>query len=263
MTPSALNDPAAFRHRVRRGEWAAPTAGLVPGFVQVNLVTLPADEAADFHRFCTANPRPCPVLAVSAPGSHALPSLGTDIDLRSDLPRYRVFHDGELVDEPTDVAALWRTDLVSFAIGCSFTFEHSLIEHGLGIRHIEQGREAPLYLSNIATQPVGKYAGPMVVSMRPFKARDAIRAIQVTSRFPGVHGAPLHLGRPDLIGIRDLGRPDHGEPVHVADDELPLFWACGVTPQSVVRQARPRLCITHSPNHMLVTDLRNAACAVM
>lgn len=255
--------PAQLRQIIRRGEWNKETSGLAPGFVQVNLVILPASDASDFHRFCQNNPKPCPLIAISEVGTPHVAALGADLDIRSDVPRYRVFHHGEMVAEPNDIRDIWRDDLVTFAIGCSFTFEHSLIENGIAIRHIEQNRNVPMYRTNIATRPAGNFQGPLVVTMRPMKAADAIRAIQITSRFPGVHGAPVHIGDPALIGIKNLSQPDYGAAVDVQPDELPVFWACGVTPQAALAKARPAFCITHAPGHMLLTDLRNCDYSVL
>ena len=243
----------------RSGKLTGPTANLAPGHVQANLAILPRALAADFLHFCQRNPKPCPLLAMSEPGDPSLPDLGQDIDIRSDIPRYRVWHNGELVAEPTDVRDLWRDDLVSFLIGCSFSFEEAMLDNGLPVRHIEQGCNVPMYRTNIPTHAAGVFGGPLVVSMRPLKAADAIRAIQVTSRFPSVHGAPVHIGDPALIGIADIDRPDYGDAVEIRAGELPVFWACGVTPQSVVAAVRPDFCITHAPGHMLVTDLSTAA----
>lgn len=224
----------------RSGKLAGPTANLAPGHVQANLAILPRALAADFLHFCQRNPKPCPLLAMSEPGDPALPELGHDIDIRSDIPRYRVWQNGELVAEPTDVRDWWRDDLVSFLIGCSFSFEEAMLDNGLPVRHIEQGCNVPMYRTSIPTHAAGVFGGPLVVSMRPLKAADAIRAIQVTSRFPSVHGAPVHLGDPALIGIADINRPDYGDPVEIRPGEMPVFWACGVTPQSVAA-VRPRL----------------------
>jgi len=256
---------AAYRARLdaRHGRLTGPTASLAPGHVQANLAILPQDLAADFLRFCQRNPKPCPLLAVSEPGDPTLAGLGQDIDIRSDIPRYRVWRDGELVAEPTHIADIWRDDLVSFLIGCSFSFEEAMLECGLPVRHIEQGCNVPMYRTSVATHAAGPFAGPLVVSMRPMKAADAIRAIQVTSRFPSVHGAPVHLGDPALIGIADLARPDYGDPVEIRPGELPVFWACGVTPQSIIAASRPAFCITHAPGHMLVTDLINSQLAAL
>lgn len=253
----------AERLRIRVGGHTGPTAGLAPGNVQANLAILPAAVAGDFLRFAMANPKPCPVLAVSEPGVPQLPSLGRDLDIRTDVPRYRVWRHGELVEEPTDISHVWREDLVTFAIGCSFSFEEALIEDGIEIRHIACGTNVPMYRTSIACTPAGIFSGPMVVSMRPMKPKDAIRAIQITSRFPSVHGAPVHIGLPAAIGIADLAKPDYGDPVPVGQDELPVFWACGVTPQAVIAQTRPELCITHAPGCMLITDQRNSNLAVL
>ena len=253
----------AVRQRIRRGEISGHTSGLAPGCVQGNVVILPADLASDFLRFCQVNPKPCPLLAVSAAGDPALPALGLDIDIRSDVPRYRVFRQGELVEEPTDIGHLWRDDLVTFIVGCSFSFEWALLEDGLRLRHQDQGVNVPMYRTSIQTAAAGPFHGPLVVSMRPFLPADAIRAIQITSRFPGVHGAPVHLGKPELIGIRELSQPDWGDAVEVGADELPVFWACGVTPQAVIAAAKPDFCITHAPGCMLVTDLSNSRLAVL
>jgi uncharacterized protein YcsI (UPF0317 family) len=246
------------RLAIRRRDHLGPTAGLAPGFAQANLAILPQPLAAEFARFCAFNPKPCPLIGVAAPGDWRIPVLGEDLDIRTDVPRYRVWRDGVLVDEPRDLLQWWRGDLVSFAIGCSFSFEHALIEAGLEIRHITRNCTVPMYRTLIATAPAGPFRGPLVVSMRPFKPADAIRAIEITSRYPLVHGAPVHIGRPDLIGITDLAAPDYGDAVPVGDNELPVFWACGVTPQAAIAIARPAFAITHYPGAMLVTDRRNA-----
>lgn len=251
------NDATKARAAIRRGEWTQHTSGLADQHVQGNLVILPKALADDFLRYCQRNPKPCPVLAMSEPGDPRLPTLGADIDIRSDVPRYRVWRHGELVDEPTDVTALWRDDLVSFVIGCSFSFEQALLDAGLTLRHVSEGRNVAMYRTHIATEAAGPFFGPMVVSMRPMRAAAAIRAIQITSRFPDVHGAPVHIGDPALIGIKDLSKPDYGDAVSVLPDELPVFWACGVTPQAAITQARPEFCITHAPGAMLITDLLN------
>ncbi len=250
-------NPAEPRQAIRSGQWTGHTSGMAQGHVQGNVVILPELLANDFLRYCQRNPKPCPLLAVSEPGEAMLPSLGADIDIRTDVPRYRVWRDGVLVDQPTDISNLWRNDLVTFVIGCSFSFEEALLQAGLPLRHIAQSRNVAMYRSNIATLAAGVFNGPMVVSMRPLKAADAIRAIQITSRFPNVHGAPVHIGNPEVIGIADLAAPDYGDAVDVLPDEIPVFWACGVTPQAAITQARPVFCITHAPGAMLITDLLN------
>lgn len=255
--PLSDNPAAAARRAIRAGEFTGQTSGLAEGHVQGNVVILPKSLAHDFLHYCQRNPKPCPLLAVSEPGRAALPALGADLDIRTDVPRYRVWRHGELAGEPTNIRDLWRDDLVTFVIGCSFSFEQALLEAGLPVRHIEQGRNVPMYRTNIATAEAGPFGGPLVVTMRPMRAPAAIRAIQVTSRFPGVHGAPVHIGDPALIGIRDLAKPDYGDAVDVHPDEIAVFWACGVTPQAAIEQARPEFCITHAPGAMLITDLLN------
>jgi uncharacterized protein YcsI (UPF0317 family) len=253
----------AARLAIRRGDHTGPTSGLAPGYVQGNLAILPDALARDFLRFCQLNPKPCPLLASSSPGDWRLPALADDLDIRTDLPRYRVWLDGRIVDEPTDIMGWWRDDLVSFVIGCSFSFEEPLLEAGIELRHITRNCAVSMYRTSIETTPAGPFHGPMVVSMRPMKPADAIRAIQITTRFPSVHGAPVHIGKPELIGIRDLANPDYGDPLPINDDEIPVFWACGVTPQSVIATVMPDFCITHYPAAMLVTDRRNVELAIM
>jgi uncharacterized protein YcsI (UPF0317 family) len=253
----------AARHAIRAGAHPGSTSGVAPGYVQGNLAILPQTLAGDFLRFCQLNPKPCPVIGMSAPGDPRIPALGEDLDLRTDLPRYRVWRNGNIVSEPTDLKSVWRDDLVAFVIGCSFSFEEALMAEGLEIRNITCGCHVPMYRTSIETAPAGPFHGPMVVSMRPFKPADAIRAIQITTRFPAVHGAPVHIGKPELIGIRDLQKPDYGNTIPVRDDEVPVFWACGVTPQSVIATAKPDFCITHYPGCMLVTDRKNSEFAIM
>jgi uncharacterized protein YcsI (UPF0317 family) len=260
---ASLQTGVDARHAIRRGDYRGPTSGIAPGYVQGNLAILPKELAADFARFCQLNPKPCPLLASSDPGDWRLPTLAADMDIRVDVPRYRIWRHGKLVDEPTDISGNWRSDLVTFVLGCSHSFEAALIEEGIELRHISLGRTVPMFRTNIETAPSGPFHGPMVVSMRPMKPRDAIRAIQITTRFPAVHGAPVHIGKPGLIGIADLSKPDHGDPVPVGDDELPVFWACGVTPQSVIATIRPEFCITHYPGCMIVTDRKNTDFAIM
>lgn len=257
------DSPAQLRQAIADGRYTGNTSGLAPGFVQCNIVILPESEANDFLRFCQLNPKPCPLIASSqAPGSPALTLLG-NIDIRTDVPRYRVFRDGKLDTELTDIKSLWRDDLVTFALGCSFSFEEALIADGLEVRNISQGVNVPMFRTNIPCTSSGPFAGDMVVSMRPFRAADAIRAVQICTRFPSVHGAPIHLGDPALIGIENIAVPDYGDPVAMGEDELPVFWACGVTPQVALENAGLPLAITHSPGCMLVTDLRNSHLAIM
>src|SRR3979409_638452 len=230
---AGVSPSVVARHACRNG-MASSTAGVANGFVQGNLAILPEKLAASFHRFCQLNPKPCPVIGMSDVGDPRIPSLGLDLDIRTDLPRYRGWRDGEGAGGPTAVTAQWRDDLVPFVLGCSFSFEEALRADDLPIRHIERKVRVPMYRTNIECSPSGPFAGPMVVSMRPFKPAEAIRAVQITSRFPAVHGAPVHLGHPHSIGIKDIAKPDYGDPVPVEGDEIPVFWACGVTPQAVI-----------------------------
>lgn len=257
-----LDTGLGVRRACRSGAFDAPTAGLAPGYVQGNLAILPCDWAEEFLRFCQANPKPCPLIGVSEAGDPGIAAVAADLDIRTDLPRYRVWVDGEPVAEPQDILPVWRDDLVSFVIGCSFSFEESLLQNDLRIKHIERGTNCPMYRTSIATQPAGRFFGPMVVSMRPYKPADAIRAIQITTRLPAVHGAPVHIGLPEAIGIKDLAKPDYGDAVPVEDGELPVFWACGVTPQSIIAAARPPFAITHAPGCMLVTDIKNSTLSI-
>lgn len=264
-TPAAipLRTGRDARLACRSGAVGASTAGVAPGYVQGNLAILPKDLAADFLRFCHFNPKPCPLIGMSDPGDPSLPALGEDIDIRTDLSFYRVWQDGRMVDETSDVTRWWRDDLVSFVLGCSLSFEEALIADGVPVRHIEAGVRVPMFRTTIACTPAGRFAGPMVVSMRPMSPAHAIRAVQITTRFPSVHGAPVHIGLPHLIGIEDLQRPDYGDAVEIKAGELPVFWACGVTPQAVIAAMKPSFAITHAPGAMLVTDLLNTSLAVL
>ena len=252
------------RKLCRSGAFDGVTHGMAPAYVQGNLAVLPAPLAPDFLRFCQLNPKPCPLIGMSPkPGSAASPELGADLDIRTDLPKYRVWRNGELVAEPTDISNVWRDDLVAFVLGCSFSFEEALIEDGIELRHQTRNCNVPMYRTNIACIPSGPFRGPMVVSMRPLRPADAIRAVQITSRFPSVHGAPVPLGWPESSGLRDIAKPAYGAAIEVKDDELPVFWACGVTPQAVIAAVKPEFCITHAPGHMLVTDLINSRVAAL
>jgi uncharacterized protein YcsI (UPF0317 family) len=249
---------AEIRRRARAGDWVAPTAGVAMGYVQANLVVVPRELAFHFLLFCQRNPRPCPLLDVTEPGSPEPRLVAPGADLRTDLPRYRVWKHGQLAEEPTDLNGWWGPDLVAFLLGCSFTFESALQQAGVPLRHIEQNRNVPMYRTNIACKPAGIFRGPMVVSMRPMTPAQAITATRVCARFPRAHGVPVHLGDPAAIGIQNLDRPDFGDSVEIRAGEIPVFWACGVTPQSVAMEARPPLLLTHKPGHMFVTDLRDA-----
>jgi uncharacterized protein YcsI (UPF0317 family) len=249
-------NPREIRTLIRKGDLAKPTAGMAPGYVQANLVVVPKDWAFEFLLFCYRNPKPCPVLDITDVGSPQPTWLGPDIDLRTDLPKYRVYRSGTLEAEVTQITDQWQDDLVAFLLGCSYTFESALMLSGIPIRHIEEGCNVPMYTTNIQCAPAGRLQGPTVVSMRPIPCRQVMKAVEVTARFPKAHGTPMHIGDPTLIGIRDLGKPDYGDPVTVKHGEVPVFWGCGVTPQAVVTEARPELMITHAPGHMLITDRR-------
>ena len=252
--------PAQARSRYRAG-LRVPTAGWSAGHAQANLIAVPRDYAFELLLFAQRNPKACPVLDVLEPGNQSGPAL-PDGDIRTDLPAYRVYVDGELVAEPSDVLEFWTDDLVAFAIGCSFTFEAALQDSGVPVRHIEQGRNVPMYRTNRMCRPAGRMSGPLVVSMRPVAPEQVADAVRITSRYPSVHGAPVHVGDPAALGIADLAAPDFGDPVDIKPAEIPVFWACGVTPQAAVMQTRPPLAIGHAPGHMLITDLRDAELVV-
>ncbi|MFF3459488.1 putative hydro-lyase [Streptomyces sp. NPDC002730] len=248
--------PVEAREQFRSGV-GGPTAGLAPGHTQANLISVPADWAYDMLLFCQRNPKPCPVLDVTEAGAWST-QLAPDADLRTDLPGYRVWEHGELVDEPADVVERWRDDLVSFLIGCSFTFEWMLSESGVPMRHVEQGRNVPMYVTDRLCRPAGRLHGPMVVSMRPVPPEHIGTAVRVSAMMPAVHGGPVHHGDPAGLGIEDLGSPDFGDPVDAEPGDIPVFWACGVTPQAAVMASRPPFAITHAPGQMFITDARDA-----
>lgn len=258
----AFAQPQEVRALIRDGKWRRSTAGLCQGYVQANLVVLPKELAYDFLLFCQRNPKPCPLLEVTDTGSYEPRLTAPGADLRWDLPRYRIYRDGKLTAEVPDIVELWRDDLVAFLLGCSFTFETALLQVGVPIRHLEEGRNVPMYITTIPCVPAGVFQGPLVVSMRPIPPQLVSKAVQVTSRFPAVHGAPIHVGDPEAIGIEDLSRPDFGDPVTIHEGEIPVFWACGVTPQAVALEAKPPFMITHSPGHMFITDLQDEALTI-
>lgn len=257
MTSQAVSDsPAAARARIARGEITGNTSALCPGYVQANLVILPKDWAFDFLLFCMRNPKPCPLLEVLDPGDPLTRTIAQGADIRHDAPRYRVWRQGVLVDEPTDIADLWQDDLVSFFLGCSFSFDFALQNAGLPVRHLEQGRNVPMYRTTRPNARAARLGGPLVVSMRPMAPELVARAAEVSGQCEGAHGAPVHWGDAAGLGIADLARPEFGDPVEIKPGEVPVFWACGVTPQAALMEAKPPLAITHAPGHMFITDLR-------
>jgi uncharacterized protein YcsI (UPF0317 family) len=257
-TPVAAS-AAELRRKIRAGEHTGPTAGLAAGFVQANLVILPKSDAEAFAEFCRLNDRACPLIEQTGPGQPEPKHSAPGADLRTDVPRYRVFREGVPdVAEPTDVVSLWRADLVGFLLGCSFTFEAALMAAGLPVRHIELGRNVPMFRTTIACRPSGRFRGPLVVSMRPYRPDQIDRVRQITSCYPTMHGEPIHVGDPAALGVSDLAHPDFGDAVPVEPGEIPVFWACGVTPQLAIAEARPEIAITHSPGCMFVTNLRDA-----
>lgn len=255
--------PAEVRAMIRTGEITGQTSGMCDGYAQANLAILPKDLAFDFLLFTQRNKKPCPVLDVTEAGSPVPRLTAPGADIRTDIPRYRIYRKGELTDEVTDISSFWRDDLVAFLLGCSFSFEAPMIEAGLEVRHITDHHNVPMYKTNIECVPAGVFHGPMVVSMRPMKPADAIRAVQITTRMPFVHGAPIHIGDPEAIGIHDIDKPDFGDPSEIRPGEVPVFWACGVTPQAVAMAVRPEFMITHAPGHMFITDIPNASLAIM
>ena len=247
-----------LRALVRAGRFNGQTAGQAPDHLQGNVVILPQQYASDFLQFCLNNPKPCPLIGLSKPGDPSIPSLGSNLDIRFDVPRYRVYRDGVLDSEPGTIDDLWTDGLVTFVLGCSFTFEEALIRDGFGVRHISEGQNVPMFKCGIETVKSGIFNGPLVVTMRPYK-KDQIPAIfDLCAQYPHAHGTPIYWGDPEEIGIADLQKPDYGDPVTINNDEVPVFWACGVTPQAAIEKAKPELCITHAPGHMLVTDIASS-----
>ena len=257
MNPYENTAPAEVRALIREGKITGQTAGMCNGYAQANLCVLPKEYAYDFLLFTQRNPTACPILEVSDAGFRTLREIAKDADIARDFPRYRIYRDGVLTEEVTDAAPFWREDLVSFLIGCSFSFEGELLDAGIPVRHIEEGRNVPMFLTSIPCSPAGVFHGNMVVSMRPLRPEQIIPAVKATSSMPRVHGAPIHIGDPTVIGIRDVMHPDFGDAVTIYPGEVPVFWPCGVTPQAAVMAAKPSFAITHAPGHMFISDVRN------
>jgi len=255
--------PKEIRNLIRKGKWDKPTAGLAMGYAQANLVILPQKYAFDFLLFCQRNPKPCPLLEVLEPGEFRTKVLSLDADIRTDIPRYNIYRKGKLQNTVEEIKSFWEPDFVSFLLGCSFSFEEAMIRSKIPVRHIEENKNVPMFITHIPCKRAGVFHGPMVVTMRPILPDQVTRAVQITSRYALVHGAPIHIGDPSAIGIRDLRKPDFGDPVTIKKGEIPVFWACGVTPQAVVTKAKPDLCITHAPGYMFISDLLNEELAIL
>ncbi len=258
MDYSSAN-PKEIRNLIRAQKITGQTSGMCAGYAQANLCILPKDLAFDFLLFCTRNPRPCPLLEVGNAGSRLIREMAENADVATDFPKYRIWKNGVLTQEVHDISDLWQDDFVYFLIGCSFSFEAELIEAGVPVRHIEEGRNVPMFNTNIPLKPAGIFGGNMVVSMRPIPYDLVVKAVNVTAAMPRVHGAPIHIGNPEQIGIKDIFSPDYGDAVTVNDGEVPVFWPCGVTPQNAVMNAKPPIAITHAPGHMFITDVKNTS----
>lgn len=250
--------PREARIKIRNGEITTQTSGMCNGYAQANLCILPKKYAYDFLLFASRNPTSCPILEVLDEGSRYTRYMADHADIATDIPKYRIYKNGVLTEEVTDISAYWQDDFVSFLIGCSFSFEGELLDAEVPIRHIEQGRNVPMFLTNIPCEPAGIFHGNMVVSMRPIPYGQVVRAVTATAAMPKVHGAPVHIGDPALIGIADITKPDFGDSVEIHAGDVPVFWPCGVTPQAAIMAAKPELAITHAPGHMFLTDVRNS-----
>ncbi len=247
-----------LRQQIRNGGFGGQTAGQAPDYLQGNVVILPKRYASDFLLFCQNNPKPCPIIGLTSPGEFAIPGLGADLDIRTDIPRYRIHRNGLLAEERGSIEGLWSGDLVTFVLGCSFTFEEALMRQGYPVRHIERGCNVPMYKTRLETLPGGVFNGPLVVTMRSYPEAQIPAIFDLSARYPHAHGTPVFWGDPEEIGIRDLNAPDYGDAVEVQAGEMPVFWACGVTPQAAIERAKPEICITHTPGCMLVTDIPSA-----
>lgn len=259
---AAQLSPRDLRAAIAAETWTGPTLGLGLGHLQANLAVVPREDAYDFLLFCQRNPKPCPLIEVTDVGSARVDVVAPGADLRDEVPRYRVFRDGELASEPTSLREEWEDDAVGFLLGCSLTFESALLEAGIPLRHLAAETYAPVYVTSVPCRPAGKFSGPLVVSMRPIPAGQVARAVQVTSRYPWGHGAPIHVGDPGALGIQDLDAVDFGEPPVMEPGDVPVFWGCGITPQLAVGNARSRYTFTHYAQHMFVTDRSSEADAI-
>lgn len=262
LSELAKMHPKDVRYLIRKGEVDLPTSGMSEGYLQANLAILPKKYAYDFLLFAQRNPKPCPILEVLDEGSPITKIMADRADIRTDVPRYRIYKDGEFVEEVKDLKDVWQDDFVTFVIGCSFSFEKAMLEADVPVRHIEDEHNVPMYITNIETEPAGMFHGNTVVSMRPIPYKDIVKATTVTARFPATHGAPIHIGDPSVIGIKDIDKPDFGERSEIKEGEVPVFWACGVTPQAVAMASKPEIMITHAPGNMLILDKKDAYVSV-
>ncbi len=263
MTNRRFHSAKQIRADVRSSIITGPTTGMAEGYTQANVVILKKEFAFDFLLFCQRNPKACPILEVTNPGEFLIKRTAENADIRTDVPAYRIYEDGVYSKEVDNIVNYWEDDMVAFLLGCSFTFETALMENNIPIRHIEENANVPMYQTNISCDRTEAFSGPLVVSMRPMTAQNAIRATQITSRFPDVHGSPVHIGTPEEIGISDIYSPDFGDPPIIKDGELPVFWACGVTPQAVAMNSKPPLMITHAPGCMFVSDIKDQTLSVL
>lgn len=249
--------PKEIRKLFKKEEIIKPTAGMARGYAQANLISIPKELAFEFMLFAYRNPKPCPLLDVLEAGQ-VEPLMSTPgADIRTDLPKYRIYENGKLKEEVTNLKDYWREDLVSFLLGCSFTFEDALLKANIPIRHIEEDKNVPMFITNIETNEAGQFSGPLVVTMRPLASSLISKAVQISGEYKEVHGAPVHIGNPEEIGINNINDPDFGDAVNVKENEIPVFWACGVTPQAVVMKSKLPFVITHSPGYMFITDIKN------
>ena len=256
MKDYSKTSPEEIWKLIRSGEIDYPTAGMCAGYAQANLVILPKKYAEDFKEFARKNPKPCPILEV-VEGTPDVHDMGEGSNIVTDIPRYFIYRDGVRTEEVTDASSYWEDDFTGFLIGCSFSFEEALMREGIEVRHIAQGRNVPMYKTNIQTVKAGPFEGPMVCSMRPMTPENAQKAYDITVKMPNVHGAPVHMGDPAQVGVADVMKPDYGEAVDIYEGEIPVFWPCGVTPQAAIEDAKPPIVITHAPGHMFITDVLN------
>lgn len=248
--------PAQVRDLITKGVITSSTSGMAAGYVQANLICLPKDYADEFYEFAKLNSQPCPVLEVFE-GEPVSKFLAPGAPVLSCIPWYNIYRNGKLEKTIPDATEYWTKDMVGFLIGCSYSFEEALLKNGIEIRHMTLGTPVPMFRTTIHCKPYGRFHGDYVVSMRPMTPENAQKAKEITEQFPNVHGGPVEIGDPAAIGIKDVNKPDYGMPVPFYDKEIPVFWACGVTPQFVVENVKPPIAISHKPGFMFVSDILN------